>query len=250
MENYLGFLKWSKCGSKQYSPVNLMKPPPWRAGVHHKNKGTCRMGSLCYNPKNYLFSFAPYNSCWPSYRLLPKRACNFLGSQMHSILFVCLFVFKEHLFHFPGGSDSKASVCNAGDLGSIPGEGNGNPLQYSCLENPTDGGAWCRLLSKGLQRVGHDWATSLHFTFHLTIEPGFSLLQRLANWGWQRSSEPKSQSLTKSKVHFKVFPWLKFFPWENSLVVFPTFFNLSLNLAIGVHDLCHSQILVLFLLTV
>ena len=49
---------------------------------------------------------------------------------------------------FPGGSDSKESVYNAGDLGSIPGlgrfpgEGNGNPLQYSCLENPMDGGAW------------------------------------------------------------------------------------------------------------
>ena len=43
---------------------------------------------------------------------------------------------------FPGGSDGKASAYNAGDLGSIPGsgrspgEGNGNPLQYSCLENP------------------------------------------------------------------------------------------------------------------
>ena len=49
---------------------------------------------------------------------------------------------------FPGGSEVKASACNAGDLGSIPGsgrspgEGNGNPLQYSCLENPMDGGAW------------------------------------------------------------------------------------------------------------
>ena len=58
---------------------------------------------------------------------------------------------------FPGGSDSKASVYNAGDLGSIPGlgrfpgEGNGNPIQYSCLENPMDGGAWCRLLSMGSQ---------------------------------------------------------------------------------------------------
>ena len=46
------------------------------------------------------------------------------------------------------GSDGKASACNSGDLGSIPGsgkspgEGNGNPLQYSCLENPMDGGAW------------------------------------------------------------------------------------------------------------
>ena len=49
---------------------------------------------------------------------------------------------------FPGGSDSKVSACNVGDLGSIPesgrssGEGNGNPLQYSCLENSMDGGAW------------------------------------------------------------------------------------------------------------
>ena len=51
-------------------------------------------------------------------------------------------------FKVPGGLDGKASARNAGDLGSIPGlgrspgEGNGNPLQYSCLENPTDGGAW------------------------------------------------------------------------------------------------------------
>ena len=49
---------------------------------------------------------------------------------------------------FPGGSDSKPFVCSAGDLGSIPGlgrspgEGNGNPLQYSCLENFMDGEAW------------------------------------------------------------------------------------------------------------
>ena len=61
----------------------------------------------------------------------------------------------------PGGSDGKASVYNAGDLGSIPGlgrsagEGNGNPLQYYCLENP-----WTeepgRLQSMGSQRVRHD----------------------------------------------------------------------------------------------
>ena len=48
---------------------------------------------------------------------------------------------------FPGGSDGKESAYNTGDLGSIPGlgrsgEGNGNPLQYSCLENPMNGGAW------------------------------------------------------------------------------------------------------------
>ena len=49
---------------------------------------------------------------------------------------------------FPGGSDIRQSACNVGNPGSIsgcrraPGEGNGYPLQYSCLENPRDGGAW------------------------------------------------------------------------------------------------------------
>ena len=62
---------------------------------------------------------------------------------------------------YPGGSDGKASAYNAGDPGSIPGlgrssgEGNGTPLQYSCLENPMDGEAG-RLQSMASLRVGHD----------------------------------------------------------------------------------------------
>ena len=62
----------------------------------------------------------------------------------------------------PGGSDGKESACNVGDPGSIPGsgrspvEGNGNPLQYSCLENPMDRGAQ----SVGLQRIGQDRVAS------------------------------------------------------------------------------------------
>ena len=61
---------------------------------------------------------------------------------------VCLMYWEISLRRFPGGSDGKVSACNAGDLGSIPGlgrspgEGNGNPLQYSCLENSVDGEAW------------------------------------------------------------------------------------------------------------
>ena len=60
---------------------------------------------------------------------------------------------------FPGGSDGKVSACNAGDLGSIPGsgssqgEGNGNPLQYSCLENPMDRGAWLAIV----HRITKSW---------------------------------------------------------------------------------------------
>ena len=62
---------------------------------------------------------------------------------------------------FPGGSEVKASACNVGDLGLIlgqedsPGEGNGNPLQCSCLENPMDGGAWWATVH-GVRRVGYD----------------------------------------------------------------------------------------------
>ena len=58
----------------------------------------------------------------------------------------------------------KNPPANAGDSGSIPGSGtspgggNGNPLQYSCLENPMDRGAWQATQSMGLQRVGYDWA--------------------------------------------------------------------------------------------
>ena len=65
---------------------------------------------------------------------------------------------------FPGGIDGKESACDAGDLCSIPGsgrcprEGNGNPLQYSCLENPMDRGAWWPI-GHGVARVGHDFMT-------------------------------------------------------------------------------------------
>ena len=68
---------------------------------------------------------------------------------------------------FPGGSEDKASACNAGDLGSIPGlgrspgEGNGNPLQYSCLENPMDGGAWWATV----HGVTKSWTRLSDFTF-------------------------------------------------------------------------------------
>ena len=68
---------------------------------------------------------------------------------------------------FPGGSDGKASVCNAGDPGSIPGlgrslgEGNGTPLQYSCWENPMDGGAWWATV----HGVAKSWTRLSNFTF-------------------------------------------------------------------------------------
>ena len=72
---------------------------------------------------------------------------------------------------FPGGSVVKNLPVNAGDMGLIPGlersprEGNGNPLQYSCLENPMDGGAWLATV----HGVTKSQTGLSHFHFHLCV---------------------------------------------------------------------------------
>ena len=72
---------------------------------------------------------------------------------------ICKFIYG-----FPGSSDGKESACSMRDLGSIPGlerspgGGHGNPLQYFCLENLMDRGAW-QATVHGVSRVGHDLAT-------------------------------------------------------------------------------------------
>ena len=81
-----------------------------------------------------------------------------------SITFDSAFLSSQGL---PGGSEVKVSASNAGDPGSIPGwgrspgEGNGNPLQYSCLENPMDGGAWWATV----HGVAKSWTRLSDFTF-------------------------------------------------------------------------------------
>ena len=89
------------------------------------------------------------------------------------ISFFVLFRSSFNWLGFPGGSDGKASAWNAGDQGSIPGsgrspgEGNGNPLQHSYLENPMDEGAWLI----GYSPWGHkqsDTTERLHFYFPLS----------------------------------------------------------------------------------
>ena len=75
--------------------------------------------------------------------------------------------YNEWLCGFLGGSDGKVSACNAGDPGSIPGsgrspeEGNGNPLQYPCLENPMDRG----VLQAAVHGVAKSQTRLRNFTF-------------------------------------------------------------------------------------
>ena len=77
---------------------------------------------------------------------------------------------------FPGGSDGEESVCNVGDLGLItgsgrsPGESNGNPLQYSCLENPMDRGAW----RATVHRIAKSW-TQLKWLSTYAVEQRVSM---------------------------------------------------------------------------
>ena len=84
----------------------------------------------------------------------------------HTLFLFFPVVVKSFHSGFPGGSDGKESSCSAGDLGSIPGlgrspgEGNSNPLQYSCLENPMDRGVWWATVH-GEARVRHKLATKL-----------------------------------------------------------------------------------------
>ena len=75
------------------------------------------------------------------------------------ILFTAVLFTKYIMSSFPGGSDSKESVCNVGDLGLMlglegsAGGGNGNLLPYPCLENPMDRGAWLRKESDMSERL-------------------------------------------------------------------------------------------------
>ena len=79
-------------------------------------------------------------------------------------LFISASVFPDIPVDSPGGSDSKESACNSGDLGSTsgwgryPGEGNGYLLQYSCLENPMDWKAW----QDTVHRVAESWTRLEH----------------------------------------------------------------------------------------
>ena len=78
---------------------------------------------------------------------------------------------------FSGSSDGEESACSAGELGSIPGlgrspgGGHGNPLQYSCLENPMDRGAWWATVH-GVARVFHDWETNTQYSWGKLGEVG------------------------------------------------------------------------------
>ena len=116
----------------------------------------------------------------------------------------------QYKLGFPGGSEVKASACNMGDPGSIPGsgrstsEGNGNPLQYSCLENPMHREAWWATV----HGVTKSWTRLNDFTYLLKHLKGWD--SRLVTFSLrrQKGSCAQSFSIDLSQVeHDMKLPW-------------------------------------------
>ena len=117
----------------------------------------------------------------------------------------------------PRSSVDKESACNAGDLGSIPGserspgERNGNPLQYSCLQNPMNRGAWQATVHR-VARVRHDLATKQqHTTESLCCTSEISIINQLyANQGVPGGSDGKEPPAMQET-------WVRSLGWEDPL---------------------------------
>ena len=149
----------------------VMNREAWRAAVHGVAKCRTRLSELNWTewwysgPRTVTCRYTHANKLPTLTQQVPPQRWVKSGPGTLQVKFMLFFhnrlrklswalyhtVFeeqKEPSIDSPGGSDSKKSACNAGDLGSIPGserapgEGNGNPLQHSCLENPMDRGAW------------------------------------------------------------------------------------------------------------
>ena len=129
----------------------------WKASV--SNSRLLCLTSFTQPPPSHLHRLPPVHTMelktlrtfkiWsPSASIISSPTNALLESPTAGILSPFYLFISPHIWIFPGGSDGKASAQNAADPGLIPGsgrspgEGNGNPLQYSCLENPMDGEAW------------------------------------------------------------------------------------------------------------
>ena len=114
---------------------------------------------------------------------------------------ILTYSFRDYDLTVPGGSEVKVSACNAGDLGLIPGsgrslgEGNGNPLQYSCLETRMDGGAWWATVhgvAKSRTRL-----SDFTFTFHFhALEKEMATHSSVLAWRIPGIGEPDGLSST------------------------------------------------------
>ena len=124
--------------------------------------------------------------CWCFEQVLPPR-CDFMSTAVGRQCCSVVGKWSQWLRGFPGASDSKESACNVGDpsliprLGKSPGEGNGYPLQYSCLENFMDRETWCTTAHE----VTKSWTrlSDFHFSLSWWLQRYESLQSTLLNLG-------------------------------------------------------------------
>ena len=147
-----------------YDPLS-----PWSSRINNN-------GSMCWYPTDCVPKPIKISLCFFSSSAGPRNSrVNFLSSCLNHVCMVLIsslkiewcnneIIFNKMLNRYSiyDNALSMNYACSAGDLGSIPGlgrspgEGNNNPLQYSCLENPMGRGAW-RATVHGVTRVRHDW---------------------------------------------------------------------------------------------
>ena len=123
--------------------------------------GFLRSAKLVSLIRSHLFIFAFISTALGDWS--KKTLVQFISKNVLSMFSSRSFMVSYLMFGFPREISGKESTCQAGDAGLIPGlgrspgEGNGNPLQYACLENPTDRGAWQPGSWWGFKKAGHDW---------------------------------------------------------------------------------------------
>ena len=144
-------------------------------------------------------------TCQPPWSLIPYNKSLSLSLCVYIYIYIhthtCIFMFPYIYMDFPGGSNGKEPACKVGDLsliprlGRSPGEGNSHPLQYSCLENSMDRGAWQAIV----YRVAKSQTRPSHFHFlYVYIYLYFFLL---GFWGTliQRAPEDFSALIRSGK---------------------------------------------------
>ena len=158
------------------------------------------------------------------------------------VLYMCIYIcsqLKKGCTRPVPPADGKESACNVGDqslipgLGRSPGEENGNPLQYSCLENPMNGGAgW--LQSIGSQRVGHDWVTLLSLSLE-RCEFSF-IWGKMSTTAWVASSQIAVRDYSKAAVGGS--QYIRFW-WMGSSIPWNTHFTKGFLLVMRIW--CHRE---------
>ena len=161
------FAQLAKCCNKNWWLMLIIRLNGWATVANIVNQSSSKLwlatrgGSkwerFFFLMNQYISGLYNINS-WTSLKLYSKHHFTVLLISFNTTWF-CLSKHAGKLRGFPHSSVGEESACNAGDrglipgLGRSPGEGNGNPFQYSCLENPMDRGAW--------QSLGHKSRTWL-----------------------------------------------------------------------------------------